>query len=208
MLQTASRSADPRADRHQRVVEAVRQLISEQGFHLSMDAVAARVGCSKQTLYSTYGSKDELLRRAIIDRLQTAMAPLDGDEHDLRTLLLAFAMEHIEHLAHPDTVAARRLFMADAHRFADEAATLFQLAVTGLHEQLALRLEAAMQQGRLGRADPAAAAELLLAMVAGADPDRRHFSAAHRDTPQARRAWAEFAVDAFLRAFTAPASSS
>jgi AcrR family transcriptional regulator len=182
----------------------VRALIAEQGFHISMDAVAARAGCSKQTLYSHYGSKDELLRRAIIDRLKVTTAPLDTGEGDLRDLLLAFAMEHLEHLAHPDTVAARRLFMADAHRFAEEAAHLFRIAVEGLHERLALRLEAAIAQGQLGPADPAAAAELLLAMVAGADPDRRHFSTAHRQTPDARRAWAEFAVDAFLRAFAPP----
>lgn len=204
MLPAQTASDRLRADRHQRVVDAVRALIGEQGFNVSMDAVAARAGCSKQTLYAHYGSKEALLRRAIIDRLQLTTAPLDADEGDLRSLLLAFAMAHLEHLAHPDTVAARRLFMADAHRFADEAARLFRIAVEGLHERLALRLDAAMAQGRLRRGDPAAAAELLLAMVAGADPDRRHFSTAHRETSNARRAWAEFAVDAFLRAFAPP----
>ena len=51
--------------RDQRVFDAVRELLATQGMHLSMDAVAAHVGCSKQTLYSRYGSKRELLSLAM-----------------------------------------------------------------------------------------------------------------------------------------------
>ena len=41
--------------RRQRVHGAVRELMAEQGFRVSMEAVAARAGCSKQTLYSDFG---------------------------------------------------------------------------------------------------------------------------------------------------------
>ena len=55
----------PAEARDQRVFDAVRELLATQGMHLSMDAVAAYVGCSKQTLYSRYGSKRELLSLSI-----------------------------------------------------------------------------------------------------------------------------------------------
>ena len=42
--------------RDQRVYAAVRELLAEAGMRLSMEAVAARAGCSKQTLYSRYRS--------------------------------------------------------------------------------------------------------------------------------------------------------
>lgn len=203
---TASTSS--REQRHRRVTEAVRALIAEQGLHLSMEAVAARAGCSKQTLYAQYGSKDALLRRVVLDRVAEVAAGFDGGDGDLRAMLLSFAAEHLEHLADPTTVAARRLILAEAHRYADEASALFEFAVAGLQEQIAARLQAAMAQGRLRAADPAAAAELLLAMIAGADLDRRHFGVAHRDSPAARRAWAQFAVDSFLRAFAPDSPSS
>ena len=81
------------------VAAAVRSLIATHGFRLSMDAVAAKAGCSKQTLYSTYGDKQALLRSVIIDRLDTAAAALDSNDGDLRSMLLAFATDHLEHLA-------------------------------------------------------------------------------------------------------------
>ncbi|WP_146256261.1 TetR/AcrR family transcriptional regulator, partial [Stenotrophomonas maltophilia] len=51
--------------RDERVFDAVRELLARQGMQMSMDAVAQQAGCSKQTLYSRYGSKQELLRRVI-----------------------------------------------------------------------------------------------------------------------------------------------
>jgi AcrR family transcriptional regulator len=196
-----------RSKRHQRVSDAVRALIATHGFRLSMDAVAAKAGCSKQTLYSNYGCKQALLRSVIIDRLDTAAAALDSNEGDLRSMLLAFATDHLEHLADPNTVAARQLFVAEAHRYAEEAADIFQLGAIGLQDRLAARLFAAMERGDLRADDAHAAAELLLAMLIGLDMDRRHFSVPHRDSSEARRAWAEFAVDTFLRAFAPPPSS-
>ena len=41
--------------------------MAEQGFRISMEAVAARAGCSKQTLYAHFGSKQELLRSVIAE---------------------------------------------------------------------------------------------------------------------------------------------
>ena len=205
MTTTAIQSPRHR-ERHQRVSAAVRSLIASHGFRLSMEAVAAEAGCSKQTLYSHYGCKQGLLRSVIIDRLETAVAALDGSQGNLRTTLLAFATEHLEHLADPNTVAARQLFVAEAHRYADEAADIFQLGAIGLQDRLAAHLSAAMARGDLRDGDSRAAAELLLAMLVGLDMDRRHFSVAHRDSVEARQAWAEFAVDTFLRAFAPPSS--
>src|SRR5690606_32615139 len=181
-------------DRHQRVAAAVRSLIATHGFRLSMDAVAAKAGCSKQTLYSNYGCKQALLRSVIIDRVDTAAQTLVGTETDLRAMLLAFAVDHLEHLSDPNTVAARQLIVAEAHRYANEASEMFQLGAIGLQDRLASCISSAMADGRLRREDPQAAAELLLAMLVGLDMDRRHFSVANRDTAQARREWAEFAV--------------
>ena len=61
---TPSPKPSPALRRRQRVHDAVRELMAEQGFRISMDAVAARAGCSKQTLYSYFGSK--LVREYIL----------------------------------------------------------------------------------------------------------------------------------------------
>ena len=50
--------------------------MAEQGFRISMEAVAARAGCSKQTLYAHFGSKQELLRSVIAEHQELATARL------------------------------------------------------------------------------------------------------------------------------------
>ena len=69
----------------------MRALVREQGVQISMDAVAARAGCSKQTLYAHYGSKQALLLQVLNDdarnkasRLVTAQASQFPD--DVRSL--------------------------------------------------------------------------------------------------------------------------
>lgn len=192
-----------RIERHRRIADAVRALVAEQGLRLSMEAVAARAGCSKQTLYTNYGNKQELVRRVIIDRLDATAARWDADKHDLRSALLTFAVDHLEYLASENTVAARRLILAESRRYADEASALFDLAIEGLHRQLAARLHTAIRQGQLRDGDAGAMAEMLLSMIAGLDVERRHFGDGQRESGQARADWATFAVDAFLRAFAA-----
>lgn len=192
-----------RIERHRRIADAVRALVAEQGLRLSMEAVAARAGCSKQTLYTNYGNKQELVRRVIIDRLDATAARWDADKHDLRSALLTFAVDHLEYLASENTVAARRLILAESRRYADEASALFDLAIEGLHRQLAARLHTAIRQGQLRDGDAGAMAEMLLSMIAGLDVERRHFGDGQRESGQARADWAAFAVDAFLRAFAA-----
>ena len=50
------------------------------------------------------------------------------------------------------------------------------------------------------------AAELLLGMIEGLDFERQRFAVPHRASMAQRQQWAEFSVDAFLRAFSANAT--
>lgn len=191
-----------RIERHRRIAEAVRSLVAEQGLRLSMEAVAARAGCSKQTLYTNYGNKQELVRRVLIDRLDATAARWDADKHDLRSALLTFALDHVEYLANDATVAARRLILADARRYTAEASAIFDVAINGLQRQLSARLHTAIRQGQLRDGDAEAMAEILLGMIRGLDVERRNIGDGHRTSEEARAEWATYAVDAFLRAFS------
>jgi AcrR family transcriptional regulator len=196
-------------ERLQRVRRAVRELMAEQGFRISMDDVALRAGCSKQTLYAQFGSKQALMRSVVEEHRERATASLadgggdsgSGPGQALRGALVGFAVEHLERLADPALLATCQLMNAEARQFPDEARTLFLDGYGGLEQRLADWLRRAMRRGQLRHDDPHWAAELLLGMIVGADFDRRRFAVPHRDTAAARRQWAEFAVDAFLRAF-------
>ncbi len=190
--------------RRARVHQAVRELMSEQGFRMSMDTVAARAGCSKQTLYAHFGSKQELLRSVIAEHQDLATVPLSPVVEDPREALLAFALEHLRHLNDPTIVSTSRLLASEAHQFPDEARDLYQQACDTLLQRLATWLQHAMDQGRLRHDDPHYAAELLLSMIVGMDFERQRFGVVHRAGDRARHRWAEFSIDTFLRAFAPP----
>lgn len=189
------------AQRRLEVHRAVRELLSEQGFRMSMDAVAARAGCSKQTLYAHFGSKQELMRSVMQEYLDMATARLDDGVDDPRTALLGFALEHLERLSDPLVASTRQLLGDEATQFPEEARALYRGGCETLHQRLAEWLARAMRRGQLRHDDPHYAAELLMGMIVGLDLERRRFAMPSRDTDALRDRWAGFAVDAFLRAF-------
>nr|WP_246432381.1 TetR/AcrR family transcriptional regulator C-terminal domain-containing protein [Xanthomonas theicola] len=75
-------------------------------------------------------------------------------------------------------------------------------------QRLGERLQLAVAAGRLRHDDPHFMGELLLSMIVGMDFERQRLHTAHRSGAAAQRAWAEFAVVGFLRAFAARPSLS
>ncbi len=195
--------------RDQRVFDAVRDLLARQGMQLSMDAVAQQAGCSKQTLYSRYGSKQELLRRVVQRYVCHATAGLRTLEAgDLRGSLLRFANDYLDHFNEPQVGQAFRLIASESSQFPQEAQSLYQDGAGALAIHLAEWLATRSLEGQLRHDDPHFMAELLLSMIAGLDFDKQRFHTPHRSDVALRRRWAEFSVDSFLRAFAAPAPAT
>ncbi|AAM37348.1 TetR family transcriptional regulator [Xanthomonas citri pv. citri] len=202
-----SHRAARRSDCDRRIHAAVHALLAERGMRLSMDAVAERAGCSKQTLYSYYGCKENLLRDVLQDHVRLAAGPLGTVSGDLHADLLAFALAHLDRLNNPDVLQTCRLVEAQSHRFPDQSQQIFHDGVVGMQQRLAHRFEQAIDAGQLRHDDPHFMAELLLSMIVGLDFDRQRFQVPHRAGLPARQRWAQFAVDTFLRAF-APAPAA
>ncbi|WAW96992.1 TetR/AcrR family transcriptional regulator [Xanthomonas citri pv. malvacearum] len=202
-----SHRAARRSDCDRRIHAVVHALLAERGMRLSMDAVAERAGCSKQTLYSYYGCKENLLRDVLQDHVRLAAGPLGTVSGDLHADLLAFALAHLDRLNNPDVLQTCRLVEAQSHRFPDQSQQIFHDGVVGMQQRLAHRFEQAIDAGQLRHDDPHFMAELLLSMIVGLDFDRQRFQVPHRAGLPARQRWAQFAVDTFLRAF-APAPAA
>lgn len=191
--------------RDHRVFDAVRDLMAVQGMQLSMESVAQQAGCSKQTLYSRYGSKQELLRRVMqrhLCRATAGLRALEGD--DLRGSLLQFALDYLDHFNEPHVAQARRLIAAESAQFPDEARALYRDGAGALALHLAEWIQQRSRDGLLRHDDPHFMAELLLSMIAGLDFEKQRFHTPHRADASQRRRWAEFSVDSFLRAFAVP----
>ncbi|WP_166654398.1 TetR/AcrR family transcriptional regulator [Tahibacter aquaticus] len=193
--------------RHQRMREAAIELMFEMGYAVSMDAVAQRAGCSKQTVYAHFGNKEGLFRSVVNELLGPIGASLATDCEDLEAALRSFARAHLEHLAEPRTITAVRMLTTDIARFPEEAKALFNAGALNIQQRLAECLNAAMQRGELRQDDALALAEMLLGMLVGFDIDRRRLGLGGRDTLQQREEWADRAIDSFLRAHREPATT-
>ncbi|MNM66335.1 hypothetical protein D3C81_778150 [compost metagenome] len=188
--------------RDERVFEAVRELLAIQGMRLSMDAVATLAGCSKQTLYSRYGCKRELLRQAMRLHVSSATSGLSScDSKPLRQTLVDFAIGYLDHRNKPKVQQTAQLLGASVHEFRDEARFMYHGSAEALRDQVAEWMQTEIARNRLNHDDPHFMAELLLSMISGQDFERQRFHAPHRDDARQRQRWADFAIDAFLRAF-------
>lgn len=186
-----------RSRRQRELLDALRTLVLAEGFaHLTLDDLAARLHCSKSTLYALAGSKDELARVVVGDFFRTATADvearvaaaepgppqlvayLDAVADALRPAGRAF-LDDVA--ASPQTrelygrnarAAARRIHevVADgvaAGAFRDDVHTAFLAELVGL-------AITAIQSGELGRraglTDADAFAELTTTVVAALSP--------------------------------------
>ena len=216
MAETTARRNRPYAprltpeQRREQLLDVVLDLIDSDGVAaVSMDAVAQHAGCSKQTLYSRYGSKQELLRRVMQRHVSRATAGLHSlDQGDLRGSLLQFASDYLEHTHQPHVAQARRLIAAESARFPEEAGALYRDGAGALHLHVAEWIQARSALGQLRHDDPHFMAELLLSMIAGLDVEKQRFHTPHRVDAAERRRWAEFSVDSFLRAFAVPETAT
>lgn len=89
------------AARHSELFDALVELLLAEGFaHLTLDDVAARLRCSKRTLYALAGSKEQLVRAAVVhfferatDRVEAAVAARTDPGQRLAAYLRAVADE-------------------------------------------------------------------------------------------------------------------
>ena len=87
--------------------------------------------------------------------------------------------------------------MPEIPRFRALARSMYEASAGEMVRRIAAVLEREMQAGRLRRADPEFAAELLLGMLVGQDRLKRLFGV----VPAKAKGRAEAIVDCFLRAF-------
>jgi TetR/AcrR family transcriptional regulator, mexJK operon transcriptional repressor len=116
----------PRAQaKRQQITDAARRLFLSQGYaRTSTDAITRAAGVSKQTLYSYFPGKVELLSAVIAGEL-SGHAPEPGTPPDpqtpdvqtlseLRAWLLRFARRVTSSLMQPDSIALLRLLIGEA----------------------------------------------------------------------------------------------
>lgn len=156
-------------DRREAIIEAATAIFREVGFaRASMNAITARAGGSKATLYKYFGSKEELfavaMTEAIEDQAQTLLKILASPADDPTTTLARYAVAYLALITSPDVLALTRtaigegaqttlgqmLYVRGPKRALDALSDYFQkLSDSGVIRKVDARLAAAQFRGLL-----------------------------------------------------------
>ncbi len=118
-----------------------KEVFLETGFErASMDVIAARAGTTKRTLYAHFESKEklflaviELVRGLLLSRLKDPATYAK----DTREALVLFCARFLETVVWHRSVRMFRLSLAEADRFPEGAAKLYEALFETAHELLA-----------------------------------------------------------------------
>lgn len=156
------------AAERQRIVQSARDLFLDVGYGgTTMDAVAARCGVSKRTLYQLFPAKTDLFRVMVADHRRSMLAlPRDPDEDlPLAKALAAIFRLDIDEAENRDRLAFVRLVLADSDRFSEIGEMIVQEGAEPTARLLEAWLIAQQERGRL-RAYPAETlARMLMDMI-------------------------------------------
>jgi AcrR family transcriptional regulator len=146
------------------VLAATRELLTEAGTgELTMEAIAARAGVGKQTVYRWWPSKAAVVAEVVLTGQLPPAPALPPDTGDVAADLRAWARERFAQLAEPAAVALVRALAAASADSEVDAARLYDALTGPTRAALLDRLDAAVRQGQLRPdADLAAAADALV----------------------------------------------
>jgi AcrR family transcriptional regulator len=155
--------------KRQAIIKAATEVFREVGFErASMSEIRARIGGSKATLYNYFPSKEKLFFEVMYQakelELGAITAALNADADDLKLELLRFGQKLLPVLYSPDSIAIRRLAIAELGH-SDIGKVVFEGATLPIEKHVTEFLRKAMKRGALRAADPKVAAMHLLSLL-------------------------------------------
>jgi AcrR family transcriptional regulator len=180
----------------ERILDAAAALFLTDGYGVtSLEAVAARAGVSKRTLYARFSGKPALLQVVVARLIARWLPSFDaGLERGggLEATLLAAARVMLATALVPEALALRRLMVTEVGRFPELARVMHDAGAGVGHERLAGVLACH------GIADPSWAARQFMVLVL-AVPQQQASAPGGAFDAAALEDWAARAVGLFLR---------
>jgi AcrR family transcriptional regulator len=199
----------PRMERMRaRILEAAERVFLSDGYRqASMDAVAAKAGVSKQTVYAHFRAKETLflaVTRAMTDAAiaaQTTAAPDPAADADILSWLLDHAVQQLETARNHRLMQLRRIAIAEAERFPDVGAAVFDAGPARAIARLARIFAIWHDAGRLNAPDPQVAARTFNWLIMGGPTSEAMLLGQARLDATGAKAHASECVRVFLAAY-------
>lgn len=111
----------PRADAQKlqiAILDAAEDIFLEHGFSSgAVDAIAAKAGTSKQTLYARFGTKEALFIAVSNRLLAPRFDPISASDRPLRDALIQAAEQILTAILDPKLIRMHGIILAEASRF-------------------------------------------------------------------------------------------
>ncbi len=159
----------PEEDCRTRLLCAAQKSFLEEGYHVSVDRIAARAGVAKQTFYNHFQGKADLFGEVVRQATTDLLITLDDDGLGLRDRLTRFGNVYREKSLSVDGLGFYRLLAAESARFPDLAKTVYRTGPARTRARLASVLETAMEQELIRKEDAHFTARTFLSMLVGAE---------------------------------------
>lgn len=195
--------------KRQAILDAAAELFADEGYaRASIDAIAARAGVSKPTVYSHFGNKEQLFReslaesaRQINEQSYAAAISLDvgtGWEESLHEV----AEQLVECQRSTCASSLQRQLYAEINRDPEVFTIVRSRGAQPMIEALAGRLAMLANAGHLEIDDPQLAAKQFFALIGAEMPELTRLGT-DRGNDRVVRASVQAGVHAFLRAYRA-----
>ncbi|MEO3431189.1 TetR/AcrR family transcriptional regulator [Pelagibius sp. CAU 1746] len=151
------------------IVAAATELFTQSGYGaVSMDAIAAKAGVSKRTVYSHFPGKDVLFAAVMTrhcGRLSGESVWELDPEVEPREMLTDRGMRFLRLITSPEAVSLFRTVTAEAERFPELGRTFFETGPKCWFGSFEDYLRAQDKMGRLRVPNPEVAAKFLFALL-------------------------------------------
>lgn len=158
-----------REERRAAILKAASEVFFEAGYEgACIDAIVERVGGSKRTIYSEFGSKEGLFAEMIKENVRRALEALAPDSitgHDLRSTLINVGQRLQKVLMSPPVLAQYRAIVHEGIRFPQLAAIFWESGPAMVVDRLTEVLERYRRRGELRVGDCRQAAGIFVAMI-------------------------------------------
>jgi len=199
MARTRTRSEEKR----QQIMEAASCLFVEQSFDtVSMDQVARMAGVSKQTVYSHFGSKEELFQAAISAKCtsyQMTEELFEGE--DINTVLQQFAQQFSRLILSNEALSVFRTCISQCQTHPKLAQLFYEAGPERVISLFTEYLRQQDQQGTLSIPQPRFAAIQFLKMVQGEQRMRMEMNLGDLLSEEEHQAYLASSVEMFIRAY-------
>ncbi|WP_246034123.1 TetR/AcrR family transcriptional regulator [Thalassotalea mangrovi] len=157
-------------EKRQQIYDAAAELFCEKGFSAtSMDLVAKTAGVSKQTVYSHFGSKDDLFVATISARCEEfiSTSTLSPEDSEPYTTLCQYAEHFLALLLSPQALAIHRICINESTSYPHVSRLFYQAGPQRVIAEVRDILAGYKRQDILAIGDVHTAAIQFLSMIKG-----------------------------------------